>query len=178
MARTAKTVELSKIINIETGKAYAVSFVKTMEMVGKDQSEWPMLEKIMSTSSEIESKQAKEKREKREANAKKKADRVAEILAELDVKLPEGILLKSVEVKPKGPMIDELDDEGAKTGEKVQDVTHYDIDLRWGKRGEGKLLRSSVSTGGDKKPKTEDEIQLEIDNLTKELVGDLLKIVG
>lgn len=120
MARTAKTVELSKIINIETGKAYAVSFVKTMEMVGKDQSEWPMLEKIMSTSSEIESKQAKEKREKREANANKKAERVAEILAELDVKLPEGILLKSVEVKPKGPMIDELDEEGKKTGEKIQ----------------------------------------------------------
>jgi hypothetical protein len=108
------------------------------------------------------------------------------IIKKLDLKMPEGLKISSCEVKAKGPKVDvlgedgkpETDSNGKLTGRKVQSVTHYDIDLRWGGRGEATLLRKSVSCGGTKTPKSEDVLEKEIDEVTEELMSMLLKVLA
>lgn len=180
MARTATTVKLSNIKINGTEEFYPVDFVETMKLIGKgeDQTEWPLLFQAMSASAKAKSAKADKLKAEREKKAKDRQDRVNKILKDLDVHLPEGVTIKSIEVKPKGPSVDVLDEEGNKTGEKEQTVTHFDIDLRWGERGNARLLRGSVSTGGERKPKSEEDIEAETDALVGELVGNLLKILA
>jgi len=177
MARTAtKNVKLSTIKIAGTEDFYPQEFVELMAEAGHDEIIWPAIYKALALRDEVKSKQASDKKSKREARLKNRQDNVKEILAELGIDLPEGLTINSLEVKEKGPKVDVLDEAGKPTGEKEQDVTHYDIDLRWGSRGTSTLLRRSVSTGGKKAPKADDVIDAEIEAVKKGLVESLLKI--
>jgi len=179
MARTAnpKNVKLSTIVIAGTTDFYPQEFVDLMAEAGHDEIIWPAIYKALALRDEVKSKQATDKKAKREARLKNRQDNVKEILAELGIDLPEGLTINSLEVKEKGPKVDVLDEEtGKPTGEKEQDITHYDIDLRWGSRGTSTLLRRSVSTGGKKAPKADDVIDAEIEAVKKGLVESLLKI--
>lgn len=179
MARTAnpKNVKLSTIINPETKTAYTEEFVTLMGMSEQPEEIWPKIWKAMSMRQEMTAKNAADLKAKREARLKERAEKVTEILAALGVKLPEGVVVRSLETNAKGPNVDVLDAEGKPTGKKEQDITHYDVDLRYGKKGNTRLMRGSVSTGGKREPKADDVIDAEIEALKIELVQDLLKLV-
>lgn len=179
MARTAnpKNVKLSTIKIAGTEDFYPQEFVDLMAEAGHEEIIWPAIYKALALRDETKAKNASDKKKKREDRLKERKDNVKEILTALGLELPEGLTINSLEVKEKGPKVDVLDEEtGKPTGEKEQDITHYDIDLRWGSRGTSTLLRRSVSTGGKKEPKTEEAIDTEIEAVKKSLVEALLKI--
>lgn len=181
MARTAnpKNVKLSNISIPGTDKFYPSEFVDIMKMSGQDNEEiWPALFRAMNMATEVRSKKAADKVQLRKDRLAAKISNVKEILAELGLTLPEGVEIKSLEVKPRGPMVVVLDEDGKATDEKEQDITHYDVDLRFGKKGTSRLFRGSVSTGGKKEPKEESVVDAEIKELKEELIRGLLKLMA
>lgn len=68
----------------------------------------------------------------------------------------------------------DVSERGAKDGL----VTGYLVKLVYGKRGDTRELRGTVSVGGEKKKKTEEEIETEIDALKVELFQNLVKITA
>ena len=127
---------------------------------------WTMEEKKKTVSENLTAEQKK----KREDRALARAEGLKELAAELEVTLPESAIALDVTERAK-PVLDAA---GKKTGEK--ETTGFLVKLVYGKRGETRELRGTVSVGGSKKPKSEEEIDDEINALKRELFGNFLKI--
>ena len=155
-------------------------FVKTMTLMGAVSENGEILnEEMINFALDLEGKKKEvsgtvsaETKAARAAKAKKRAEGLHELAAELGFEVPKSAI--ALDVTERSVAV--LGEDGKKTGEKA--TTGHLVKLVYGERGNTRELRGTVSVGGEKNPKSDDQIDDEIAALKRELFENLLKIVG
>jgi hypothetical protein len=158
------TIETRRnIMTATTNAKYTKVFLATMAAMGvTDEAQMEMFWKMEETKSNVSSALKAENDQKKEARKAQRTEGLKECAERLGLTVPDSAV--GLDVSERGP--------------KDGPVTGYLVKLVYGKRGDTRELRGTVSVGGEKKTKTEEQIEKEIDDLKLELFQNLHKILA